>query len=159
MRVSFATRFLPVALLGVIGCPAPDTRLDDVLKKYVQQRGAEAKAACECYQLFLDFDSPDQSMFISKEACLESLLPPPEDDAIKCMRSFLEEIGSSEEESIDIVNCYTEDIAQTTDCYVQHGEECSQFQSECLSDIAKPDECKGRLTSDQVRALSYCASP
>lgn len=156
MRGSFATRFLPVALLGIFGCPAPDTRLDDALKQYIEQRGAEIEAGCECYQLFLDPSSPDHGMFTSKEDCLESFLPPPE-DAVKCMRSVLDESGSSVEESIDIVKCYTEEIAQTADCYAQSAGECSP--SACSSDIAKPDQCKGRLTSQQAEALYYCAVP
>lgn len=148
--------FLPAALLGVSGCPAPDTRLDDALEQYVQQRVAEVEAGCECYQLFLDPNSPDHGMFTSKEDCLESSLPPPESDAVKCMRSVLDESGSSEEESIDIVKCYIKEIAQTTDCYVQNAGKCSQ--SACASDIAKEDQCKGRLTSQQAEALYQCAA-
>jgi hypothetical protein len=152
-QVSFSTRAVPVALLGVIGCAA-DTKLDDALRQYVEQRRAEAEAGCECYYLFLDFNSPDNSMFTSKQECLEATLPVSEIDAVGCMRTVLEDSGVGTDESIDIVNCYTQQTAHTTDCYLQNAELCSA--SACSSDIATDDTCNGRLTPLQASTLHSC---
>jgi hypothetical protein len=93
-------------------------------------------------------------MFASKEECLEATLPVSEDDAVGCMRTVLEDSGVGADESIDIVNCYTEKTAHTTDCYLLNTEVCSA--SACSSDTATNDTCKGSLTSLQARRLYSC---
>lgn len=154
MQRVFFSRTFPVALLSVIGCTNPDTRLDDTLRQYVEQRKAEAEAACECYHLFLNLSSPDNSMFASKEECLDATLPVFEDEAVGCMRKVLEDSGLGTDESVDIVTCYTEKTAHTTECFLQNADLCSE--SACSSDIATNDTCKGPLTSQQARKLYLC---
>jgi hypothetical protein len=152
---SFAILLPPVMLSGVIACPSYDTRLDDAIRQYVEQREAEVEAACECYQLFLNPNSFDHGMFTSEEECLDTLGPAPEDDVVNCMKSVLDSSGHRTKDSIDIVKCYTEAIAKTTDCYTQNAAECSQ--SACSSDVAQIDECQGQLTSAEAEDLYYCA--
>jgi hypothetical protein len=152
---TFATLPLLVTLFGTTACPSYDTRLDDAIRQYVEQREAEVEAGCECYQLFLNPNSLDHSMFATEEACLEILWPASEDDVLKCMKSVLDSSGYGTEDSIDIVKCYTAAIATTTDCYAQNAGECSQ--SACSTDVAQIDECQGLLTSAEAEALYYCA--
>jgi hypothetical protein len=152
---SFAILLPLVTLSGVTACPSHDTRLDDAIRQYVEQRETEVEAACQCYQLFLNPNSFDHGMFTSEEECLETLWPAPEDDVVKCMKSVLDSSGYGTEDSVDVVKCYTEAIGKTTDCYTQNAGECSQ--SACSSDVDQIDECKGQLTSAEGEALYYCA--
>jgi hypothetical protein len=154
MRRRFAPRAVPVALLGVIGCTTPDTGLDDALRQYIEQRKAEVEAGCECYHLFLNVYSPDNSMFASKEECLDTLLPGSEDDAVDCMRNVLADSGIGADESLDVVTCYTETIGHQTECYLDNVGVCDELA--CWSDVAKTDWCQGRLTSLQARTLYSC---
>jgi hypothetical protein len=144
-----------VATLSGTACPADDGSLDDAIRQYVEQREAEVEAGCECYQLFLNPNSFDHGMFTSEEECLETLWPAPEDDVIKCMKSVLGSSSLRAEDSIDVVKCYTQTIAKTTDCYAQNVGECSQ--SACSSNATQDDKCQGQLTSAEAEALYYCA--
>lgn len=157
MRESLPILVSLAALLSVTGCPAHDTRLDDALRQYVEQREAEVEAACACYQLFLNPKSLDHSMFTSNEECLETLWPAPEDDVVKCMKSVLDSSSYDTKDAIDVVTCYTETIAEATECYMRNAEECSQ--SVCSSDVVYADKCRGQLTSAEADALYYCAVP
>jgi hypothetical protein len=155
MRNLFAKLLLLAALSGVAACPAHDARLDDAIRQYVDQREAEVEAACECYQLFLNPNGIDPVMFTSNEECLQTLWPAPEDDVVKCMKSVLDSSDYDTKDNIDVVNCYTEAIAKTTDCYTTNVGECSP--SACSSDVVQADECRGQLTSAEAEALYYCA--
>ena len=95
-------------------------------------------------------------MFTSNEECLETLWPAPEDDVVKCMKSVLDSSSQDTKEAIDIVNCYTEAIAEKTECYAQNVAECSQ--SACSNDVVQADECRGQLTAAEAEDLYYCAA-
>jgi hypothetical protein len=156
MRRFSALPVLLVVLLGATACPDHDSRLDDAIRQYIDQRGAEVQAACECYQLFLNTeDIVDHDMFISEEECLATLDLAPEEKAVNCIKSVLDSNGLRTEDSVDVVNCYTAVISETTDCYAQNAGECSD--SACSTDIASVDECMGELTETEAEALYNCA--
>jgi hypothetical protein len=159
MRRIFALPVLLTILAGLTACPDHDASLDDALRQYVAQREAETEAGCECYQLFLNLGSIESSIenevFTSKEECLETLLPVPEDDAVNCMKSVLDSSSYGTEDSVEVVKCYTEVIAKKTDCYAQNAGECSQ--SACSSGIETVDKCQGNLTDTEAEAFYYCA--
>jgi hypothetical protein len=156
-RVSFLSRFLlPALLLNLAACPDHESRLDDAIRQYVDQRGAEVQALCECYHLFLNpTDIVDHDMFTSKDECLEVFDPPPEDDVVNCIKSVLDSSTLRTEDSVSAVKCYTEVIAEKTDCYAQNAGECTD--SVCSSDTLPVDECRGQLTVVEAESLYNCA--
>lgn len=122
----------------------------------MDQRKAEVQTACECYQLLLNPDDIiDHDMFTSEKECLATLAPPPEENVVNCVKSVLDSSGLGTEDSIDVMKCYTEVIAETTDCYAQNAGECTP--SACSTDVDRPDECQGELTEAEAKALYYCA--
>jgi hypothetical protein len=150
---------LPVLLAilpGITACPDHDSRLDDAIRQYVDQREAEVQAACECYQLFLNPSDFDHGFFTSKEECLATLGQPSEEVAVTCIKSVLDSSAYGTEDSVDVVKCYTDVIAETADCYAQNAGACSQ--SACSADVNPPDECQGKLMDAEVEALYDCAS-
>ena len=156
MRRTFVTLCHFAALTGLTACSVQDTRLDEAIRQYVGAREAQAEAACKCYQLFLNLYSNPATTFTSEAECLDVLLPAPEDDAIKCMKSILDSSNSGTADSIDSIDCYTETLSETTDCYTQNAEQCSQ--SACSSDGVEADTCRGQLTPDEATALYWCAA-
>ena len=152
--------WVSIAYLGLLGCTAPeprvdDTRLDDALRRYIEQRTAEAEAGCECYSLFLDLSSPDNGTFTTQEACLEALIPSaPIDEAVECMRSVLEGAGVDVDEGVDIMNCYIESTSSQTDCYVDNAGVCEP--DACSSDVIKNDPCAGPLDWQETALLYSC---
>lgn len=156
MRQPFALWVLLTILLGGTACPDHDSRLEDAIRQYVDQREAEVQAACECYQLFVNLDDiVDHGMFTSENECLEVLGLPPEETVVNCIKSVLDSSGLRTEDSVDVVKCYTEVIAETADCYAQNAGECSD--SACWTDVATIDECRGGLTEAEAEILYYCA--
>ena len=152
--------FLPLLVLlslfsGLTACLDHESKLEDAIRQYVEQREAEVRAACECYQLFINTEDFEPGMFTSEAECLEVLQPAPEDDVVTCMKSLLDSSGHDTKDSVGMMQCYTDSIARTTDCYMQNAGECSP--SACSSDVDTPDECQGALTDSEAEALYWCS--
>lgn len=142
-------------VLGLSACVDRQARLDDALREYVAQRDAEAQAACECYDLFLDPSQLGGQTFESKEECLEVLGAPSTDAAVECLKSVLEAANVPLEEGTEIVSCYTNSVAEQTQCYEENAVECSS--TACSSGVAETDMCRGTLSSVEAQQLSACA--
>ena len=149
---------LPIALAtiaGLSGCPDHDSRLDEAISQYIEQREAENQGACECFHLFLNPDDFNHGNFTSKDECLTTLAQPPDSEIKSCIKSMLESEGISSSDSVEIVTCYANEIAENAECYMQNAGVCSE--SACVSDLATVDVCRGELTPESALALYYCA--
>ena len=145
-----------VALTCVTACSGHDARLEDAIRQYIAQRAAEVDAGCECFELLLNSEDLENRMFSSKEECLSTFAQPPEDEVVSCLKSVLSSSGHSTDDSTEIITCYTDEIADQTECHETNAGECSPTM--CSSDIATSDQCRSDLTDEEVETLYYCAS-
>ena len=145
-----------VALTCVAACPDHDARLEGAIRQYIAQRAAEVDAGCECFGLLLNPEDLENMMFSSKTECLSVFAQPPEDEIVSCLKSVLSSGGRSTDDSIEIITCYTDVVADQTECHEANAGECSPTM--CSSDVATSDQCRGDLTDEEIETLYYCAS-